>query len=72
MVLSGTSLMVQWLRLLSSQCREHGFNPWWGTKIPHAAQYNIFKKGGGVTVEHGSLISPLPPPTNLLNLKNLL
>ena len=30
----GSSLVVQWLRLLASN--GHRFNPWSGTKIPHA------------------------------------
>ena len=36
--------MVQWLRLYF-QCRGCGFNPWSGTKTPHASQHrqNILK-----------------------------
>ena len=32
----GTSLMVQWLRLLASNARGTGSIPSWVTKIPHA------------------------------------
>ena len=35
----GTSFVVQWLRL-HSQWRDPGFDPWWGTKIPHAATWH--------------------------------
>jgi len=30
-----TSLVVQWLES-TFQCLKHGFDPWLGTKIPHA------------------------------------
>lgn len=32
--MSGNSLGVQWLETLAFHGRGHGFNSWWGTKIP--------------------------------------
>ena len=40
---TGTSLAVQWLRLCF-QCRGRGFDPGWGTKIPHALWQSQKKK----------------------------
>ena len=38
--LSGTSSVVQWLRLRASTAGGTGLIPGWGTKIPHAAWWN--------------------------------
>lgn len=35
---SRTSLVVWWLRL-HFHCMGMGFDPWWGTKTPHATQH---------------------------------
>ena len=37
-MLVGHSLVVWWLRLQASTCRGQMFDPWSGTKIPHAVQ----------------------------------
>ena len=34
----GTSLVVQWLRTLRSQCRAPRFHPWLGNQMPHATR----------------------------------
>ena len=52
---SGTSLMVQWLKLCTSTAGNTGFSPSWGTKIPHAT-------------EHGQKKSKLHIPVQILNL----
>ena len=39
-----TSLVVQWLRLESSNAGDMGLNPGMGTKIPHAAEPGQKKK----------------------------
>ena len=36
---AGTSPVVQWLRLCTSNARGTSLIPGWGTKIPHAVQY---------------------------------
>ena len=40
----GTSLVVQWLRLLTSTAGDTGSTPGWATKIPHAVQCGQKKK----------------------------
>ena len=35
---SGTTLVVQWLRLHAPNAGDTGSIPGWGTKIPHAAE----------------------------------
>ena len=40
----GTFLLVQWLRLCSSNVGGSGSIPGWATKIPHAVQCNQKKK----------------------------
>lgn len=37
LLLKGTSLVVQWLRLCASHYKRWGSIPSWGTKVPHAA-----------------------------------
>ena len=41
---TGTSLVVQWLRLHTSNAEGVGSIPGWGTKIPHATQWGQKKK----------------------------
>ena len=40
---TGSSLVVQWLRLGSFYCKGRDLVPGWGTKIPHATQPKIHK-----------------------------
>ena len=42
---SGTSLMVQWLRLHASKAGDVGSVPGWGTKILHASWHGQKRKG---------------------------
>ena len=39
----GTSLVVQWLRLCTSNAGDAALIPGWGTKIPHATAKRFFK-----------------------------
>ena len=59
MLLWGTSLVVQWLRLRASSAGVGGLIPSWGTKIPHMVQPKD-KKGGCTNIPLGpSLLSIL-------------
>ena len=44
---SGTSQVVKWLRICLPICRWHGFDPWWGTKIPRAVGQQNYWAGPG-------------------------
>lgn len=37
-IVGGASLLVQWVRRARLAMAGHGFNPWLGTKIPHAVE----------------------------------
>ena len=52
-IVSGTSLVVRWLRLCTPSAGDPGFNPWLGNYMPHATtkiqqsqitQINVFFK----------------------------
>ena len=59
---SGTSLMVQWLRLHAPNTEGTGLNPGQGTKIPHAVQpkKNCFLNNYFLAVPHGKQDLPQP------------
>ena len=48
--MTGTSLVVQWLRLCGSTAGGVGLIPGWGSQMPHCAALPHLrqKKGGGV------------------------
>ena len=48
------------VKTLYFHCRGHGFDPWWGTKIPHAPQYSRKKKR--LWKFYNAQDSALPPP----------
>ena len=50
-IVIGTSLVVQWLRLHASTAGGAGSIPGWGTKIPHALWYGKKKKKVTVIIE---------------------
>ena len=57
---SGTSLVIQWLRLQTSNARVMGSIPDWGSKIPHAMRHRQTNKQKGLGGE-GEVQSSLPP-----------
>ena len=48
------------VRTPSFHCRGHGFDPWWGTKIPQAAQ--PIKKGGALIINNKRCFHHLESP----------
>ena len=64
--------MVQWpplnpadpaVKILCFHCRGYGFNPWWGTKISHAAQHVPSPKKEK-KMEKSFADHPVQPPTD--------
>ena len=55
--LKGTSLVVQWLRLCTSNVRDKGSTPGWGTKISHA-MWCSQKNKNAIQSSHPERIAP--------------